>query len=241
MTISVRTAGVARTTPSTALHPGLQAGLQSALHDGLRDGLHDEPQGGTQDQLLRLLQRNLHSHRQVFAELEALTHDICAAAMLLTDTLARGGRIFFFGNGGSASDSLHLAAEFTGRLRQERQALAAMALNADAAALTAIANDYGYAEVFARQLSALGRPGDCAVGISTSGHSPNVLRALQMARTLGVSSIGLLGRDGGAAKTLVDRAVVVPHEDSARIQEAHIFIGHTWCGQVENALGFVPP
>jgi D-sedoheptulose 7-phosphate isomerase len=236
MTASLSTAGVTRARPTAGLHAGLQSALQSTMDGSLRD----EP-GGMHDKLLPLLQRNLQAHRRVFAELEMLAEDICAAAALLTGTLARGGRIFFFGNGGSASDSLHLAAEFTGRLRQERQPLAAIALNADAAALTAIANDYGYAEVFARQLAALGRHGDCAVGISTSGQSPNVLRALQVARSLGLSSVGLLGRDGGAAKALVDQAVVVPHEDSARIQEAHIFIGHTWCGQVESTLGLVPP
>ena len=189
--------------------------------------------------LQQLLDRNLRAHRQLFAELDALAPQVCAAAAVLAGTLARGGRLFFFGNGGSASDSLHLAAEFTGRLRQERRPLAALALNADVAALTAIANDYGYVEVFARQLAALARPGDCAVAISTSGHSPNVLQALKTARTLRVSTVALLGRDGGAARALANQAVVVPHEDSARIQEAHIFIGHTWCGQVEAALGLV--
>ena len=203
-------------------------------HDAPREASAVAPEG-----MQRLLERNLRAHRQLFAELDALAPQICAAAAVLTDTLARGGRLFFFGNGGSASDSLHLAAELTGRLCQERRPLAALALNADVAALTAIANDYGYAEVFARQLCALARPGDCAVAISTSGNSPNVLKALQMARTLGISTVALLGRDGGAARALADHAVVVPHEDSARIQEAHIFIGHTWCGQVEAALGLV--
>ena len=232
MTAGISTANLAKTRPLAGLHAGLQAALDSSLHVERQDGMHAR--------LQPLLQHNLQAHCQLFAGLQALAHDICAAALMLTDTIARGGRIFFFGNGGSASDSLHLAAEFTGRLRQERQPLAAMALNADSAALTAIANDYGYAEVFARQLAALGRRGDCAVGISTSGHSPNVLRALEVARNMDISTVGLLGRDGGAAKPLVDCAVVVPHEDSARIQEAHIFIGHTWCGQVENALGLVP-
>ena len=226
----------------------------AARHEGRHQAPHDTPHGAAHGasldaaaaeggslpgSLRRLLDRNLHAHRQLFAALDALAPPICAAGALLADTLARGGRLFFFGNGGSASDSLHLAAEFTGRLRHERRPLAALALNADVAALTAIANDYGYAEVFARQLAALARPGDCAVAISTSGHSPNVLKALQATRFLGISAVALLGRDGGAARTLADHAVVVPHEDSARIQEAHIFIGHTWCGQVEMALGLV--
>jgi D-sedoheptulose 7-phosphate isomerase len=118
--------------------------------------------------------------------------------------------------------------------------LAALALSADSAAVTAIANDYGYAQVFARQLQAFGRPGDCAVALSTSGESPNVLVALDAARALGLTCIGLLGRSGGAARALVHHAVVVPAQDSARIQEAHLFIGHTWCAQIEQALGLVP-
>ncbi len=186
-----------------------------------------------------LLESGLAAHRAVFAALGALAPEICAAAELMTETLARGGHLYFFGNGGSASDSQHLAAEFSGRLRQERRPLAAHALNADSAALTAIANDYGFEEVFARQLAAHARAGDCAIGISTSGASPNVLRGLQAARELGIASVALLGRDGGAARALADVAVVVPHADSARIQEAHIFIGHTWCAQVEYALGLV--
>lgn len=221
-----------------ALHPVLNDGPHGASHNAFNEGVHEAP-GLPSGDLQKLLDRNLRAHRQLFAELDALAPQICAAGALLADTLARGGRLFFFGNGGSASDSLHLAAELTGRLRQERRPLAALALNADVAALTAIANDYGYAEVFARQLSALARPGDCAVAISTSGSSPNVLKALQVARTLGIGTVALLGRDGGAALALADHAVVVPHEDSARIQEAHIFIGHTWCGQVEAALGLV--
>jgi len=187
-----------------------------------------------------LFAHNLRQHRALFESLEQLREDICAAAALMAGVLERGGRLFFFGNGGSASDSEHLAAELSGRLRRERRPLAAQSLAADSAALSAIANDYGYAEVFARQLQALGRPGDAAIGISTSGASPNVLRGLQAARAQRMSCIALLGRDGGPARALADRAVVVPHEDSARIQEAHIFIGHTWCGQIECALGLLP-
>lgn len=187
------------------------------------------------------LARQLDAHRAVFDELHLLADSICATARTLAATLDAGGRIFFFGNGGSACDSMHLAAEFTGRLQHERRPLAALALNADAAALTAIANDYGYAEVFARQLQALGRPGDCAVGLSTSGNSPNVLQALHAARSMGLSTVALLGRGGGAALPLAEHAVVVAHEDSARIQEAHIFIGHTLCSQVEALLGLAAP
>lgn len=186
-----------------------------------------------------LFDRNLAAHRQVFDALDVLRPAVCEAAATMGEALARGGRLLFCGNGGSASDSLHLAAEFNGRLAAERRPLAALALPADCATLTAIANDYGYEQVFARPLLALGRPGDCLVTLSTSGNSPNVLLALEAARECGLRSVALLGRDGGRAATLADVAVVVPHQDSARIQEAHIFIGHTWCGQIERSLGLV--
>jgi D-sedoheptulose 7-phosphate isomerase len=186
-----------------------------------------------------LLDRNLAAHRALFDTLGALRAAVAEAASRMAATLRAGGKLLFFGNGGSACDAQHLAAELTGRLRGERRALAAMALNSDTAALTAIGNDYGYAEVFARQIEALGRPGDCAIALSTSGRSPNVLRALEAASHGGLHTIALLGRDGGAARGIAQHAIVVAHEDSARIQEAHIFIGHTWCGQIERALQLV--
>jgi D-sedoheptulose 7-phosphate isomerase len=189
--------------------------------------------------LRELFAHNLGEHRRVFEAIEPLRDPICAAAATMADCLRRGGRLMFFGNGGSSSDSQHIAAEFAGRLRTERRPLSAISLTADSAALTAIGNDYGYAEVFARQLIAHARAGDVAIGLSTSGRSPNVLHAFAAARPLGVTTIALLGRDGGAARAAADQAIVVPHDDSARIQEAHIFIGHTWCGQVEAALGLV--
>ena len=186
-----------------------------------------------------IFEANLREHRRLFESMEALAVPVHAAAQAMTQCLRRGGRLLFLGNGGSAADSQHLAAEFAGRLRRERAPLAALALSADAVTLTALANDYGYEAVFARQLEAQARPGDCVVAISTSGRSPNVLRALEAAQRLGLARIALLGRDGGAARALAEHAVVVPHEDSGRIQEAHIFIGHTWCGLVERALGLV--
>jgi len=187
--------------------------------------------------LQALLQANLAQHRVAIGCLDDLAEPIGAAALLMARTLAAGGRLLFFGNGGSCSDSQHIAAELTGRLRHDRRPLAALALTADSAALTAIGNDYGYDEVFARLLTAHARSGDVAIGISTSGRSPNVLRAFDAARALGAHCVGLLGRDGGAARAAVDVAVVVPHADSARIQEAHILIGHTWCDQIEALLG----
>jgi D-sedoheptulose 7-phosphate isomerase len=188
----------------------------------------------------RLFARNLMEHRALFDAVDALQDAVCDAALRMADTLARGGKLLFLGNGGSASDSLHLAAELSGRLRTERQPLPALALCADSAALTAIANDYGYEQVFARQVRAHARAGDCVIGISTSGRSPNVLRAFEAAGELGASRIALLGCGGGAAAAMADVALVVPSAHSARIQEAHIFIGHTLCGQIEVLLGLVP-
>ena len=158
----------------------------------------------------------------------------------MTATLRQGRKLLLMGNGGSAADCQHLAAEFTGRFQHERAPLAAIALTTDTSALTCISNDYGFEEVFARQLAGLGQPGDCAIGISTSGRSPNVLRALERARTLGLTTIGLAGRDGGDMRALCDLCLVVPHADTARIQEAHIFIGHSWCAMVEQALATAP-
>jgi len=151
----------------------------------------------------------------------------------MAQCLRDGGKLMFCGNGGSAADSQHLAAEFTGRFLNDRRPLAALALSTDSSALTCIANDYAFDQVFERQVRALGRNGDVLVGISTSGNSANVLRAVRAARELGVATIGLLGRDGGQLARLCEMSVVVPSPITARIQEAHIFIGHNWCAMVE--------
>jgi D-sedoheptulose 7-phosphate isomerase len=179
----------------------------------------------------------LSEHQELFARIGALGPDVQRAADSLSDALRRGGKVMFCGNGGSAADSQHLAAEFTGRFINDRQPLAALALSTDSSALTCIANDYAFDQVFERQLRALGRAGDALVAISTSGNSANVLRAAQAAREIGVSVVGLLGRDGGKLMPLCDVALVVPSDTTARIQEAHIFIGHTLCAMVEHALG----
>jgi D-sedoheptulose 7-phosphate isomerase len=141
------------------------------------------------------------------------------------------------GNGGSAAESQHLATEFAGRFVKERRPLAAVALSTDSSALTCIANDYSFDEVFARQVLGLGRRGDCLLGISTSGRSRNVIRTTESARSMDIRTIGLLGRDGGQLRDLCDLTVIVPSNATARIQEAHIFIGHTLCGIVESQLG----
>jgi D-sedoheptulose 7-phosphate isomerase len=148
-------------------------------------------------------------------------------------SVARGGKVLLFGNGGSAADAQHLAAELVVRYRTNRRALPAIALSTDTSILTACANDFSYDEIFSRQIEALLKPGDVAIGISTSGKSPNVLRALKAARDLGGVAAGLSGRDGGAMVGLADPLVVVPSAVTARIQEMHILIGHALCDSIE--------
>jgi D-sedoheptulose 7-phosphate isomerase len=188
-----------------------------------------------------LLQRCMEGHRRVFDQIEGRRTEIATVAERLAQCLRDGGKILLCGNGGSAADCQHLAAEFTGRFQAERPPLAALALTTDSSALTCIGNDYGFEHVFARQVHALGRPGDCLVGISTSGRSANVRLAMAAARERGLSTIGLLGRDGGDIAPLCDLAVVVPGADTARIQEAHLFVEHAWCALVEHALSEQPP
>jgi D-sedoheptulose 7-phosphate isomerase len=158
---------------------------------------------------------------------------IVAQAEDMAERLKRGCRILVCGNGGSAADAQHMAAELSGRYVKERRALAGIALTTDTSALTAIGNDYGFDHVFSRQVEALGRPGDLLVGISTSGNSPNILRAVESAKELGMQTLGLLGRDGGKLKDLCDDALVVPSAVTARIQEVHQMIYHFWCEAID--------
>ena len=169
--------------------------------------------------------------------LPALDDAVTDAGRRLAALLAGGGKLMFCGNGGSASDAQHLAAELAGRFIKDRRPLAGLALTTDTSALTAIANDYSFDDVFARQVVALGRAGDGLVAISTSGNSRNVLRAVAAAREAGVYTLGLLGRDGGELLRACDAAIVVAHPVTARIQESHILIGHTLCGLIEHELG----
>jgi D-sedoheptulose 7-phosphate isomerase len=148
-------------------------------------------------------------------------------------SLQSGGKILFFGNGGSAADAQHLATELVVRYRYNRKALASVALTTDTSLLTACSNDFSYEEIFSRQIEALGRPGDVAIGITTSGNSPNVLTALAVARDMGLVAAGFTGRDGGKMVGLADPLLVVPSAVTARIQEMHILIGHALCDQVE--------
>jgi D-sedoheptulose 7-phosphate isomerase len=158
---------------------------------------------------------------------------IVEAALLISDCLAAGSKLLLFGNGGSAADAQHLAAEFVGRFVVERPGLAAIALTTDSSILTAVANDYGFERVFARQIEALARPGDVAIGISTSGNSANVLAAMKQAANQNLKTIGLSCKDGGLLATASDVSVTVPAANTARIQECHIAIGHIWCELVE--------
>lgn len=159
------------------------------------------------------------------------------AARLAARTLRAGGKLLLFGNGGSAADAQHIAAEFVGRFQRERPALAALALTTDTSALTAIGNDYGYDEVFTRQVRALARAGDTALAFSTSGRSANVLRGVAACREIGVHTIGLTGGDGGELAGSVDISLRVSASRlSARIQETHILIGHVLCDLVDRQL-----
>ena len=167
---------------------------------------------------------------------ESCAGAIARAADLVIDAFARDARVLVFGNGGSASDAQHFAAELAGRFDGERPALPALALTANSSDLTAIGNDYGFEHLFARLIQAHGRAGDVAVAISTSGNSANVNAGVEEARTRGLRTVGLVGRDGGVLATLVDTAVVVPSDSTARIQESHIAIVHVICELVEASL-----
>ena len=173
-------------------------------------------------------------HLQVIERLRAQSGEILDLAERMIACLAGGGRIFWLGNGGSAADSQHLAAELVGRFERDRRGLASVALTTDTSALTAIANDLGFEQVFARQVEALCVPGDLVIGLSTSGNSPNVLRAIATGRERKIATLGLSGRGGGRLRTLADRCLVVPADNTARIQEAHLLIGHILCDLVES-------
>ncbi len=185
------------------------------------------------------IQAQLDAAARLFADLRAdarLGADLAAIAAAVVDGFARGARLLTLGNGGSAADAQHLAEELIGRYRGDRRPLPAICLTADGAALTCIGNDYGFEQIFARQVQALARPGDLVLVFSTSGHSANVLAALEAARAAGAITLGLLGRDGGPAAALCDLSLIVPHADTARIQEAHGLALHVICEAVERAL-----
>jgi len=175
-------------------------------------------------------------HLEVAKALSGLAAAVSDAVDIIFDSLAAGGRLFTAGNGGSAADAQHIAAELTGRFRRDRRPWPAMALHANASALTAIGNDYGYDQVFARELSAHARPGDVLLAISTSGNSPNILRAIEAARRNKVKVIGLTGGGGGEMRDVCDICLSVPSPSTPRIQEMHIMIYHAICELLEERL-----
>ena len=168
--------------------------------------------------------------------LEQRMPEILAAGHKLAGVILNGGKILFCGNGGSAADAQHLATELVVKLQHDRRPLPAIALTTDTSILTAVGNDYGFREVFARQVLALGAKNDALVGISTSGTSANVLAAMAAARSRGMFTIGLTGKDGGALARECDEAIVVPEQDTQRIQECHLLIGHIWMELIEHEL-----
>ncbi len=187
--------------------------------------------------LSHFFQSQFDHHRQtVEATRAAVEEPFTRLVEACLQAIGRGNKIMFFGNGGSASDSQHLATELVVRFKKNRDPMAAMALTTDTSALTAIGNDFGFDDLFVRQLHALGREGDVAIGISTSGNSENVIRALKKAREIGITPAAFGGRDGGRMTDLADPFLVVPAEDTARIQEMHILLGHMLCDVLEQEL-----
>jgi D-sedoheptulose 7-phosphate isomerase len=171
----------------------------------------------------------------LLVELEKI--DLELIGKIFAEALEAGNSIFWCGNGGSAAESSHLATELLGRFKNNRIPYPSISLNADTTLITCIANDFGYDEIYARQLEGLGKPGDLLVVLSTSGQSPNILRVLEEAKKLGVTSIALLGKGGGPALKLADHSLVVQSEETARIQEVHLLVGHTLCEYAEMKLG----
>jgi len=188
-----------------------------------------------QQQVSRSIEASIAVKARLLSSAECIS-TVAKVSVVLVDCIQRGNKILLFGNGGSAADAQHIAAEFVGRFAFNRRALAALALSVNTSCLTAIGNDYGFELVFSRQLEALGRPGDVAIGISTSGNSTNILEAASVAKELGLQTIGLTGNGGGKLKHLVDYCVIVPSNDTPRIQECHILVGHILSELVEQTI-----
>lgn len=187
------------------------------------------------DIILKTFISELEQHKAVIEELAGCSDAIEAAGELLIKTLKQGGKILLCGNGGSAADCQHIAAELVVQYRKNRKALAAIALTTDSSILTAHSNDFGFDTVYARQIEAIASEKDCLIAISTSGRSENILKAVEAARLKGMTVIGLTGGDGGDLVSQVTHSVIVPSKVTARIQEAHILIGHWWCGVIEES------
>ncbi len=186
-----------------------------------------------QDRIAQILKSSARAHEETAA---TLCGEIARAAQLIIDSLRDGGKLALCGNGGSAADAQHIASELVGRFQRERRPLPAIALTTDTSVLTSISNDYGFSDIFRKQVEALLQPGDVLIALTTSGNSPNCLEAVAAARERGVTTIALTGAGGGEIARQVDLALIVPHEQTARIQETHITIGHALCELIEEAL-----
>lgn len=185
----------------------------------------------------QIIENEFLSHLEtVNKTIEVMQKKLAEASKLAVETLKSGNKILICGNGGSAADAQHIAAELVGRYKSERKGLPAIALTTDTSALTAISNDYGYDKVFDRQVEALATKGDLLIGISTSGNSANILSALESAKDVGCNTLGMSGKDGGKMNQICDINLIVPSDDTPRIQEMHILLGHTLCQIIDNEL-----
>ena len=180
-----------------------------------------------------IIENEFNEHIKVANSIDCLTDDVAISAQLCIECLKNGGKILLFGNGGSAADAQHIAAELVGRYKVERKSLRAIALTTDTSAITSIGNDFGYSHIFDRQVEALANKGDVAIGISTSGNSINVINALKVASKLKCKTVGLTGQDVGTLTKICDVNLAVPSKNTARIQEMHIVIGHTICHLID--------
>jgi len=184
-----------------------------------------------------MIQKELQGHQETINKtIETMIPSIQSASELMVNTLKLGHKILLIGNGGSAADAQHIAAELTGRYKSERRGLPAIALTTDTSALTAISNDYGYGHVFNRQVEALANQGDLLIGISTSGNSDNIISALEAAKKIGCTTLGMSGKSGGKMNEVCELNLIIPSNDTPRIQEMHILIGHILCQAVDDAF-----
>ena len=190
---------------------------------------------GLEQRIIESVESSIATKQKLIEDREII-RSIAQVADALLDAYRKGNKMLLFGNGGSAADAQHIAAEFVGRFAFDRPALPALALSVNSSCVTAIGNDYGYDLVFSRQIEALARPGDVAIGISTSGNSPNVLRGIEVAKKMGLVTVGLTSQSGGALRTAVDYCLCAPSNQTPRIQECHILMGHIVSEIVEEAL-----
>jgi D-sedoheptulose 7-phosphate isomerase len=183
-----------------------------------------------------IYKQSVKNHKDALALLEAQQATMISIADIFCDAIGKGAKLMFMGNGGSAADAQHLAAEFVGRFKKNRSPWAALALTTNTSTITAIGNDFGFENIFVRQIEALGKPGDVVIGISTSGDSQNVLLGVEKAKQLKMKTIGFLGKDGGSLKRMVDTALLISSSDTPRVQEMHILAGHILCEIVEQKI-----